>query len=551
MSLEFPRHAREQVEQYTGKHWWQGVNLADVLDRTADVFPDKEAVVDDKVRLTYAQLRTQIEHLAAGLMRIGIQKGDCVLLQLPNWAEYVYSYFALQMIGAIPVILNIGYKQLEVTHLGNLTEATAWVLPATYRKTDNTSVVADVKSLSPGLKHVISVRGLQDMPGFTTSIEALIQAAPTKAEREELARRRPNATDAAHVLPSGGTTGLPKGIARTHNDYICNVDYLFRGWEMNPSDVALVVVPVGHNLALLNVVGSVLFGFKLVLLDSTKPENICAAIEAEKVTYMPTVPSLARRIIEQSELAHYDLSSLKKISAGGEPSTPELIREVCKKLDCTYINEFGMSEGLLCRTSLTDSVDTICTSVGKPCCPYDEVRILDTDGREVPTGSDGELATRGPCIFAGYLKNPGVNEESFTPDGFFRTGDQARKDAAGYLRITGRIKDIIIRGGENVAPALVEDLLCQSPVISDSAVIGMPDKKLGEKVCAYVRLVEGALADEDGICRFLESKGASKLLIPEHFVFVETLPRTPAGKCDKKALRKDIERRLSLMEITR
>jgi non-ribosomal peptide synthetase component E (peptide arylation enzyme) len=315
---------------------------------------------------------------------------------------------------------------------------------------------------------------------------------------------------------------------------------------MNTSDTALVVVPVGHNLALLNVVGSVFFGFKLVLSDSTRPADICAIIRNEKVSYMPTVPSLVRRVMEQLDLAQYDLTSLKKISAGGEPSTPELIRDVYAKLHCTYVNEFGMSEGLLCRTRLTDDVDTICTTVGKAVCPYEEVRILDEKGQEVAVGSDGELAARGPGIFAGYLKNPEENKNAFTADGFFRTGDQARIDAAGYLRITGRIKDIIIRGGENVTPAQVEELLCECPGVADAAVIGMPDKELGEKVCAYVRPVPGSNATEAAIKKFMEDKGASKLLIPEHFVFVDALPMTQAGKLDKKALRKDIEQRLGL-----
>jgi len=469
-----------------------------------------------------------------------------VLLQLPNWGEYVYSYFALQKIGAIPGGVISGYKQLEVSHLGKLTGATAWIVPAAYRKIDYASFLGEVRSFNPQLKQVISTRASGSTPGFTGSIEALMEPPVTEEEREELARRRPDPAHAAHIIPSGGTTGLPKGIPRTHNDYICNVEYMHRGWEMNPGDAALVVVPVGHNLALLNVVGSILFGYKLVLLDSTKPVDICATIEAEKVTYMPMVPSLVRRILEQPELGNYNLASLKKISAGGEPSTPELIREVYKKLGCTYINEFGMSEGLLCRTSLTDDIETICTTVGKPCCPYDEVRILDTDGGQVPIGSDGELATRGPCIFAGYLKNPEENARSFTSDGFFRTGDQARRDDAGNLRITGRIKDLIIRGGENVTPSQVEDLLCQSPEIADAAVIGMPDRELGEKVCAYVRLAPGAATDLDKIRNFMESKGASRLLIPEHVVFVEMLPLTEAGKHDKKALRKDIRRRLGV-----
>ncbi len=541
MSIEFPRHSKEQIQRYTSRRWWLGLTLGDILDRVADVFPDREALVDDRVRIGWGELRRRVERLAAGLMRTGIGKGDCVLLQLPNWAEYVYSFFALQKIGAIPVVLISGYKQLEVGHLAKLTEATAWIAPSLFRKIDYTSFVEEVKTSNPGLKQVISVRSEGDAPGFTASLESLMEPDVTVDERQELERRKPDATDVSHILPSGGTTGLPKGIPRTHNDYICNVEYVHRGWEMNPTDTELVVVPVGHNLALLNVVGSVLYGYKLILNDSTIPSDICSIIEREKVTFMPTVPSLVRRILELPELAQYDFSSLKKISAGGEPSTPELIRDVYKKLQCTYVVEFGMSEGILCRTRLTDDVETICNTVGKPTCPYDEVRVMDPDGRAVPEGCDGELATRGPCIFAGYLKNPEENRKAFTPDGFFRTGDQARIDGAGYLRITGRIKDIIIRGGENVSPVQVENLLCEHEDVAEAAVIGISDKDLGERVCACIRLAPGCAADEEAIKSFMEKRGASRLLIPERFVFVEAFPTTQAGKLDKKALRKKVE----------
>ena len=541
MSIEFPRHSKEQIQRYTSRRWWLGLTLGDILDRVADVFPDREALVDDRVRIGWGELRRRVERLAAGLMRTGIGKGDCVLLQLPNWAEYVYSFFALQKIGAIPVVLISGYKQLEVGHLAKLTEATAWIAPSLFRKIDYTSFVEEVKASNPGLKQVISVRSEGDAPGFTASLESLMEPDVTVDERQELERRKPDATDVSHILPSGGTTGLPKGIPRTHNDYICNVEYVHRGWEMNPTDTELVVVPVGHNLALLNVVGSVLYGYKLILNDSTIPSDICSIIEREKVTFMPAVPSLVRRILELPELAQYDFSSLKKISAGGEPSTPELIRDVYKKLQCTYVVEFGMSEGILCRTRLTDDVETICNTVGKPTCPYDEVRVMDPDGRAVPEGCDGELATRGPCIFAGYLKNPEENQKAFTPDGFFRTGDQARIDGAGYLRITGRIKDIIIRGGENVSPVQVENLLCEHEDVAEAAVIGISDKDLGERVCACIRLAPGCAADEEAIKSFMEKRGASRLLIPERFVFVEAFPTTQAGKLDKKALRKKVE----------
>jgi 2,3-dihydroxybenzoate-AMP ligase len=542
--LEFPKHKARDARQYSRNRWWLGLTLGDVLDRTADVFPNKEALVDDRVRLTYSELRNKVDRLAMGLMDLGIEKGNTVLLQLPNWAEYVYSYFALQKIGAIPVLLISGYRQLEISHLALLTEAKAWIVPHRYRKIHYVSFFGEVRQKNPQLRHVISVRAEEGKGGFTASLEGLLERKSTPAERHKMIKRKLKATDVAHIIPSGGTTGLPKGIPRTHNDYICNVEYLQKAWEMNARDVSLVVVPVGHNLALLNVVGAVLMGYKVVLLDSTKPEDICSTIEREKVTFMPTVPSVVRRILESERLHDYDLSSLRKISAGGEPSAPDLIREVYRQLNCTYINEFGMSEGLLCRTSLTDDIDTICTTIGKPCCPYEQIKVVNGMGRALPPDQEGELVTKGPGIFAGYLKNPEENEKSFLRGGFFRTGDRAKIDRSGSLKITGRTKDIIIRGGENISPAMVEELLCSHPGIADAAVIGMPDKKLGERVCAYVRLTEGVKGDPEEIKSFMESRGASQLLIPERFEFVVALPLTEAGKHDKKALREDIKQKI-------
>jgi non-ribosomal peptide synthetase component E (peptide arylation enzyme) len=269
-------------------------------------------------------------------------------------------------------------------------------------------------------------------------------------------------------------------------------------------------------------------------------------IQEERITYMPTVPSLIKRMLDFEKMADYKLSSLKKISAGGEPSPPELVRSVWQKLGWKYINEFGMSEGLLCRTRFDDDLEAICNTVGKSCCPYEWVKIIDKEGKELPLNTDGELATKGPGMFAGYLKNPEENRKTFTADGFFRTGDLARIDSSRNMniRITGRIKDIIIRGGENISPAQVEELLCSHPGITDAAVIGMLDMELGEKVCAYIRLAEGVRIDPEEIKSFMEGKGASKLLIPERFEFVDALPMTEAGKHDKKALRQDIKRRI-------
>ena len=541
----FPRHNKEDAEEYSARRWWLGITLGDMLDKTADLYPRKEALVDDRIRLSYSELRERVDRLAVGFIKLGIEKGDTVLLQLPNWAEYVYSYFALQKIGGVPVLLISGYRQLEVSHLCQLTEARAWIVPDAYRKTDYTSFMGEVKEANPQLDYIISVRVAGENDNFTTSLESLMNRELTAQDKQDLAAGRPLPSDISHILPSGGTTGLPKGIPRTHNDYICNVEYIHKVGEMSPEEVCLLVVPVGHNLALLNVVGALLVPYKLVLLDSTKSGDIAGTIERERVTYMPMVPSLLKRIVDFEELEQYDLSSLKKISAGGEASTPGLIKEVHEKLRCTYINEFGMSEGLLLRTRLDYDLETVCNTVGRPCCPYDEIKVLDAHGNELPFDTDGELATKGPGIFAGYLKNPEENSKIFTGDGFLRTGDMTRIDASGNIKVTGRIKDIIIRGGENISPAQVEDLLRMHPSIADAAVIGIPDKNLGELVCAYVQPAHGTQPDPQEIAAFMLGKGASRLLIPERFEFIDAIPLTQAGKSDKNALREDLKRRSS------
>jgi len=519
-----------------------------LIDRAAAADPARVTLVGDHVRLTHAELRQCVNRLAAGLLRLGIQKGDAVLLQLPNWAEFVYSYFALQKIGAAPVLLISGYRQVEVDHLCRLTEATAWIVPQAYRQMDYPSWIGAVREANPQLRHIISVRAQDEDANFTARLEDLMASASDANAESQIAARSPKPTDIAHILPSGGTTGLPKAIPRTHKDYLCNVKFLHDAGAMSNDDVCLLAVPVGHNLALLNVVGAALVGYKIVLLDSTRPEDLCRAIQAERVTYFPTVPSLLKRVLEFASTDDYDLRSLKKISAGGEPTTPDLVERVRQRLQANYITEFGMSEGPLCRTRLDDEVETVCGSVGKPICPDDEFRILDDDGRPLPPETDGELAARGPGIFAGYLKNPEENQRAFTADGFFRTGDLARFDRLGNITITGRIKDVINRGGEKISPAQVEKLLLAHPDIADAAVIGMPDRALGERVCAYLRAAAGKNLTATEIIAFMTANGASKLLIPERFEFVDVLPLTEAGKHDKKALRQDISQKLERQE---
>jgi non-ribosomal peptide synthetase component E (peptide arylation enzyme) len=526
-------------------HQRTGLTIGELIDGAALSDPAKLALVGASERLTRGELRTRINRLAAGFLGLGIEKGAAVLLQLPNWCEFIYCYFALQKIGAVPVLLISGYGRIEVSHLCRLTEAAVWIVPQIYRNRDYTPCIKAVREANPGLRHVISARAEHPDENFSASLEEIVVGAVDAGVESQIAKRCPKPIDIAHILPSGGTTGLPKAIPRTHEDYLCNVTYLHRAGEMTAEDVCLIAVPVGHNLALLNVVGAALVGYRLVLLDSTRVDDICHALDAERVTYLPTVPSLLKRILEFDGIDNYDLRCLRKISAGGEPATPDLIARVRKRLHCACISEFGMSEGPLCRTRLDDNSERIRGSVGKPICPHDEFKILDDHGQALPAETDGELAARGPGIFAGYLKNPAENERAFTAEGFFRTGDLARMDHHGNVTITGRIKDMINRGGEKISPAQIEKLLLAHPQIADAAVIGMPDSALGEKVCAYIRVQTEAVLDYEDIKTFMVSSGASKLLIPERVEFVPTLPLTEAGKHDKKVLREDIQRKLA------
>jgi non-ribosomal peptide synthetase component E (peptide arylation enzyme) len=547
MPLEgFPAYHKEDAEKYNEFRWWLGITLGDMIDKATDLYPDKEALVDDRSRLTYCQLRDKIDRLAIALIKLGIKKQDRVLLQIPNWSEFVYSYFALQKIGAIVVLLVPRHSQTEINHLCHLTGATAWILPEQYHKINYIPIIDNVLPKNPELKHVILVRG-KESERFP-SLEELIRNAELSEDNiRELADRRPDPMDVAHMGPTGGTTGLPKVAPRTHNALICNVEYKARAWELNDSDICLAITPAGHDMTFTVAICGTIFTFsKLVLLDSSLPEDICRTVQREKATCSVMAPALAMRVVNFEGLKDYDMSSLSKAYVGGAPSPPDLIRSGYEKVGYKHLNGFGGTEGQSIMTRLDYELDALCNAAGRPTCPYEKYKIIDQDERELPPNTDGELACKGPGVFSGYFNSPEENRKAFTKDGFFKTGDMARIDDLGRIKITGRIKDIILRGGESISPAEIEDLIIAHPDVESAAVIGMPDKELGERICAYIQPVDGAKLDGEDIVSFLKGKGASVLQLPERIEFIDALPLTKVGKADKKALREDIKKRLGI-----
>jgi non-ribosomal peptide synthetase component E (peptide arylation enzyme) len=540
----FEPYRPEDAAIYEKYRWWLGLTWGDIFDKATDIYPDKEGLVDDTHRFTYKELREKVDHLAIGFIDLGIKTHDFVLLQIPNWHEYIVVFYALQKIGAIPVLLIARHGLAEIKHICGLTHPVAWIGPDQYKKIEFLPILKQVMDESKELKNLISVRGKQNkdfipLKGLSSKGEL------TPAQREALAGRRPDPGEVSIILLTGGTTGLPKAVPRTHNDYISSIEYHAKAWEITSNDVLLSVAPVSHAQAMHNAVGSCFLNFaKYVITDSTDAEDICRVIEREQVTAFPTVPALVQRMISLENLNAFDLSSLKKIYSGGAPSTPELVRSIYERLHCKFVNAFGSSEGTGAMTRLDAELETICTTVGKKDCPYCQFKVLDQYGKEVPPNHEGELCAKGPNIFTGYFKSSEENKQTFTEDGFFKTGDLAKIDESGTVMITGRIKETILRGGETISAVGIERLICSHPDVAEAAVIGMPDKVFGERICAYVSLKTGKHLTFDDLITHLKGIGASVMQLPERMEVINAIPLTKLNKADKKWLKKDITKRL-------
>lgn len=539
-----PPSLKEDADKYNKFRCWPGVTMGDLLDKAADVYPDKEALVDKTSRYTYAQVREMANRLAVSLMELGIRKQDRVLLQLPNWHEFVWSYFALQKIGAIVTLLLARHGQAEIHHICRLTGATAWIVPERYRDIDYLPIIDNVSKANPDLKFVILARGKDNKRSL--SLEKLIEKGSlSESNLQKLAERRPDPMEIEHMGPTGGTTGLPKVVPRTHNIHICRTEYTARAWELSSNDTCLIVAPVAHDLTFSNAFCATIFMFgRLVMLDSTDPEDVLRAIQKERVTAIAWVPALASRLVNYEKLKDYDVRSLQKMLCGGQAVTPELIKDVNEKLGCKFINCYGGTEGQQVMTRLDYHQAAVHTNVGRPTCPCSTYKVIDTNEKERPPNMQGELVVKGPDVFTGYYNSPEENRKAFTSDGFFKTGDMARIDDSGIITVTGRFKDIVMRGGENISPVEIEGLIITHPAVDQVSVIGMPDRLLGEKICAYIQLKPGAKSSFDDMISFLNVKGASVLQLPERIEFIDSLRLTKAGKSDKKHLRDDIRRKL-------
>ncbi|MFJ3232898.1 (2,3-dihydroxybenzoyl)adenylate synthase [Streptomyces sp. NPDC086787] len=515
----------ELAALYRREGYWQGRPLGELLDAACARHGDRTALVCGERRMTYAQLSEESAALAGGLLNRGIEPLDRVVVQLPNVPEFVTVVFALLRIGAIPVMALPGHRRVELVHLCGHARAVALIVPDQVMGFDHRSLAREVLAEVPALKDVVVVGEAQE---FTPLTDLYLPGCDLPAV---------DPAEPALFLLSGGTTGLPKLIPRTHDDYAYNMRATAQALRVDERSVYLAVNPVGHNSALgcPGVLGTLLAGGTAVLTSTVRPNDVFALMEREGVTLTTLVPPVVRLWIDAARKSGARFPDLL-LQVGSAKFDPMRAAEVRTSLGAGLTQWFGVGEGLLTYTGLDDPEEIVLGTEGRPLAEHDEILVVDADGRPVPADAEGELLVRGPYTIRGYYRAEEQNRSAFTADGYFRTGDLVRHGPDGSIVVVGRIKDVINRGGEKVPAEEIEEHLLTHEAIRDAAVVGVDDPVLGEKSVAFVIFRDGELRPAQ-VKSFLRERGLATYKIPDRVVAVGEFPRTAVGKVDKVALR--------------
>ena len=525
----------EFAKRYRERGYWADKSLAQEFKVIFERFAERVALIDRDRSITYAELDRLSSKLALHLLGAGLVPLDRVVVQLPNVAEFVILYFALQKIGCVPIAALVTHRYAEISQFVKISGATACVIPDGHGDCDYAEIVSRIRKESPTLKLGIILG--EPREGFLSLSDMV--ATPAKLPESALSAIRIDPTDPAVFQLSGGTTGIPKLIPRTHNDYAYNSKTAAGVCGVTADSILLIVLPIAHNLPLAcpGVQGFMFHGGKVVLSASTKPDDICALIEKHRVTHLKVVPALLIRLLNDPAVKKHDLSSLRYIQSGGQRLQPEVRLLSRKLIPIAFVQEnFGMSEGLIMFVRIDDPEDVCLETVGRPVSPDDEVRITDDEGKEVPFGEVGELCCRGPYTLRGYFGVPDYNARTFTPDGFYRSGDLMRQHPSGNYMVEGRKKDLINRGGEKISAEEIENLILSHPAVKNVACIAVPDPDLGERMCACALLRDGASLRFDELKTFLLGKEIAKYKLPERLEILPDFPLSAFGKVSKKKL---------------
>lgn len=536
VSADFTPWPDEVAQRYRRLGYWQGETLGAFLRARAEQHGERVAIVCGARRWTYRELDERADRLAAGLAQLGIAEGEHVVVQLPNVAEFFAVLFACFRLGAVPVLALPGHRRAEIGAFCQISEAVAYIGPQSFANYDYRELAREVKALAPTLREII-IAG-EDTAEFV-ALDSLY------ARPKPLPQR--SAGEIALLQLSGGSTGTPKLIPRTHDDYLYSVRASADICGLDTSSVYLAVLPVAHNYPLSSpgTLGTLHAGGRIVLSPQSDPATAFALIAAQSVTHVSLVPALLLAWLNVATQDNRALASLRLLQVGGASLAADVARQVRPVFGCALQQVFGMAEGLVNYTRLADDEDRVIHTQGRPISADDELRIVDDDDRDLPRGAAGHLLTRGPYTIRGYFRAPEHNARAFTADGFYRTGDRVQLRGDGYLQVIGRAKDQINRAGEKIAAEEVEHHLLSHPLVGNAALVAVPDRWLGERSCAFIELASaGAAAPRLAIelKLHLRDRGLAAYKIPDRIEFVDRLPLTAPGKVAKQQLRERLTR---------
>ncbi len=530
----------ELAERYRRLGYWKGVPIGAALAAAALRRPDHLALASGAESWTYRELVAAVDLLGARLLDAGLVRGDACVIQLPNEAEFVVLTLACLRIGVVPVMALAQHRRIDIEHLLLTTGAVAYASPVLHRGFDHRELVAEVAVAVPALRHVLVSGAERVWHGETDLSRHCRLVGDVATATAQVETDPPTADEIAVLLLSGGTTGRPKLIPRTHDDYVYNMELTAAASHTGPDSVYLAALPAGHNFTLgcPGILGTLLAGGTVVMAGSPSPDVVFPLVERHRVTHTAVVPAVAHRWAEAAPGSGADLSSLRVLAVGGSRLAAALGRRIEPALKVRLQQAFGMAEGLVNFTALDDPDQVRFETQGRPLSPADEIRIVDESGADVAEGAPGELITQGPYTIRGYYRAPETNRRCFTPQGWYRTGDVVRR-VAGNLVVEGRTNDIINRGGEKISAEDVENLSYSHPDVASAAAVAAPDPVLGERVSLYVVPRGTAQPSLEEVRATMTAAGAGTHSLPEILVLVAELPTTNVGKIDKKALRAD------------
>lgn len=535
---------KSRIDAMTRQNLWHDKLVLDYLDEVLAVEPDRTAFIcyDSEngtvTTLSYAELDKVGRRIGLALVDLGIEKGDVVSFQLPNWWQFVALHIGCVRAGAISNPLMPIFRERELSFMLGFAESKLFVAPQEFRGFIYPEMMAELRPQLPALRHAFFVGG-EGALAFETAF--LAQAREEAAGVDDIfAARRPGPHDVLELVYTSGTTGVPKGVMHTANTLFCTLFPTRERLGLGDGEVILMSSPMAHQTGFIyGMLQPIMLGGKGILQDRWEPQKAAELIEKHGVTWTMASTPFLNDLVSVGESGNYDFSTLKSFLAAGAPVPPAAVQHAKERLGLTVLSGWGMSEnGLVTLCNPGDPPEKIFGTDGLVSAGL-EVRVVDDDNRPVSPGTEGLLKVRGSSMFVGYLKRPDLHGHD--DEGWFDTGDIARMDDDGYIRICGRSKDIIIRGGENIPIVEVEQVLFRHPAVEDVAIVGAPDDRLGERAWAFVQCKTGQELGFEQMVGYLEDERMAKQYLPERLILLDEFPRTPSGKIQKFKLRERAE----------